>query len=149
MFTLNPTIQYILCDIYRLLHGIIHIIPFISPRADKLKGASLLTASVMLLHVFLSMSVSSLREFPENCVYRHSGFNCFIKYLYRKLLTTNFSLIILKLLKNPNLQMLYKMTAKILLTKTNKRCKYHKLYSKINFHENLYLNNIIINIVLE
>ena len=67
-----------------------------SKRADK---ASLLTASRMLLHAFPSMSVSSLREFPENCVYRHSGFNCFIKYLHRKLLTTNFSLMILKVLK--------------------------------------------------
>jgi hypothetical protein len=45
------------------------------------------------------MSVSSLREFPENCVYRQGGFNCFIKYLHRKLLTTNFSLMILKVLK--------------------------------------------------
>jgi hypothetical protein len=67
-----------------------------SKRADK---AGLLTASGMVLHTFLSMSVSSLREFPENCVYRHGGFNCFIKYFHRKLLTTNFSLIILKLLK--------------------------------------------------
>jgi hypothetical protein len=62
-------------------------------RADK---ASLLTASGMLLHAFPSMSVS---EFPENCVYRHGGFNCFIKYLHGKLLTTNFSLMILKVLK--------------------------------------------------
>jgi hypothetical protein len=53
--------------------------------ADK---ASLLTASGMLLHAFPLMSISSLREFPENCVYRHGGFNCFIKYLHRKLLTT-------------------------------------------------------------
>ena len=67
-----------------------------SKRADK---ASLLTASVMLLHAFPSMSISSLREFPKNCVYKHSGFNCFIKYLHRKLLTTNFSLMILKVLK--------------------------------------------------
>ena len=61
--------------------------------ADK---ASLLTASGMLLHAFPSMSVSSLREFPEDCVYRHGWFNCFIEYLHRKLLTTNFSLMILK-----------------------------------------------------
>jgi hypothetical protein len=27
----------------------------------------------MLLHAFPSMSVSSLREFPENCVYRHGN----------------------------------------------------------------------------
>ena len=53
----------------------------------------------MLLHAFPSMSVSSLREFPENCVYRHGGFNCFIKYLHRKLLTTNFTPIILKVVK--------------------------------------------------
>ena len=53
----------------------------------------------MLLHAFPSMSVSSLREFPENCVYRHGGFNCFIKYLHRKLLTTNFSPMILKVVK--------------------------------------------------
>jgi hypothetical protein len=57
-----------------------------SKRADK---TSLLTASGMLLHAFPSMSASSLREFPENCVYRHGGFNCFIKYLHRILLTTN------------------------------------------------------------
>ena len=29
----------------------------------------------MLLHVFPSMSASSLREFPENCFYRHGGQN--------------------------------------------------------------------------
>jgi hypothetical protein len=40
------------------------------------------------------MSVSSLREFLENCVYRHGGFSYFIKYLHRKLLTTNFYLYI-------------------------------------------------------
>jgi hypothetical protein len=57
--------------------------------ADK---ASLLTASGMLLHAFPSMSVSSLREFPENCVYRQDGFNCFFKYLHRKWLTTNFDI---------------------------------------------------------
>jgi hypothetical protein len=50
------------------------------------------TAFGMLLHAFPSMSVSSLRELPQNCVYRHGGFNCFIKYLHRKLLTTIFSL---------------------------------------------------------
>ena len=61
----------------------------------------------MLLHAFLSMSVSSLREFLENCLYRHGGFNCFIKYLHRKLLTTNFSLMILKVLKNMHLLDLY------------------------------------------
>jgi hypothetical protein len=33
------------------------------------------------------MSISSLCEFLENCVYRHGRFNCFIKYLHRKLLT--------------------------------------------------------------
>jgi hypothetical protein len=53
----------------------------------------------MLLHAFPSMFVNSLCEFPEKCVYRHGGFNCFIKYLHRKLLTTNFSLMILKVLK--------------------------------------------------
>jgi hypothetical protein len=53
------------------------------------------------------MSVSSLREFLENCVYRHGRFNCFIKYLHRKLLTTNFSLMILKVLKNMHLLDLY------------------------------------------
>jgi hypothetical protein len=53
----------------------------------------------MLLHAFPSMFVSSLREIPVNCVYRHGGFNSFMKYLHRKLLTTNFSLMILKVLK--------------------------------------------------
>ena len=46
------------------------------------------------------MFVSSLREFPENYVYRPDGFNFFIEYLHRKLLTTNFSRMILKVLKN-------------------------------------------------
>ena len=32
------------------------------------------------------MFVSSLREFPENCC----ELNCFIEYLHRKLLTSNF-----------------------------------------------------------
>ena len=53
------------------------------------------------------MSVSSFREFPENYAYRHGGFTCFIIYLHRKLLTTNFSLIILKVLKNLHLLDLY------------------------------------------
>ena len=57
----------------------------------------------MLLHAFPAMSVSSFCEFPENYVYRHGGFTCFRKYLHRKLLTTNFSLIILKMLKNVHL----------------------------------------------
>jgi hypothetical protein len=61
----------------------------------------------MLLHAFPSMSVSSLGEFRENCVYRHGGFNCFMKYLHRKLLTTNFSFMILKVLKNVHLLDLY------------------------------------------
>jgi hypothetical protein len=61
----------------------------------------------MLLYAFPSMSVRSLREFPENCVYRHGGFNCFIKYLHRKLLITNFSLMILKVFKNVHLLDLY------------------------------------------
>jgi hypothetical protein len=52
--------------------------------------ASLLTASGMLLHAFPSLFVSSLREFPENRVYKQGGLNCFIEYFHRKLLTTNF-----------------------------------------------------------
>jgi hypothetical protein len=40
----------------------------------------------MLLHAFPSMSVSSLREFPENRVYKHDGLNCFVEYLHIKLL---------------------------------------------------------------
>ena len=38
------------------------------------------------------MFVSSLREFPENCEFpeNHGGLNCFIEYLYRKLLTGKF-----------------------------------------------------------
>jgi hypothetical protein len=43
----------------------------------------------MLLHAFPSMFVSSLREFPENCVYKQGGLNCFIEYLHRKSLTAN------------------------------------------------------------
>jgi hypothetical protein len=53
----------------------------------------------MLLHAFPSMSASSLFEFPENCVYRHGGFNCVIKYLHRILLTTHLSPMILKVVK--------------------------------------------------
>jgi hypothetical protein len=36
------------------------------------------------------MFVSSLGEFPENCVYKHAVLICFIKYLHKKLLTANF-----------------------------------------------------------
>ena len=43
----------------------------------------------MLLHAFPSMFVSSLCEFPENCVYKQGGLNCFIEYLHRKSLTAN------------------------------------------------------------
>jgi hypothetical protein len=50
----------------------------------------IITAYGMLLHAFPSMFVSSLRKFPENCVYGHVGFNCFIEYLHRQLLTANF-----------------------------------------------------------
>jgi hypothetical protein len=35
------------------------------------------------------MFVSSLREFPENCL-NPCGLNCFIEYLYRKWLIANF-----------------------------------------------------------
>jgi hypothetical protein len=44
----------------------------------------------MLLHVFPSMSVSSLCEFSENCAYKHVVLKCFIEYLHRKLFTANF-----------------------------------------------------------
>ena len=43
-----------------------------------------------ILHAFPSLFVSSLREFPENCVYKHCGLSWFIEYLHRKLLTANF-----------------------------------------------------------
>jgi hypothetical protein len=36
------------------------------------------------------MFVSSLREFPETCVYNHGELNCFTEYLHRKLLIANF-----------------------------------------------------------
>jgi hypothetical protein len=36
------------------------------------------------------MFVSSLLEFPENCVYKHDEPNYFIEYLQRKLLAANF-----------------------------------------------------------
>ena len=63
-----------------------------------------LTASGMLLHAFPSMFVSSLREFPENCVYKHDGLNCYIEYLHRKLLLLPiFSLMILKVLRKVHL----------------------------------------------
>ena len=44
----------------------------------------------MLLHAFSVNVLSSLREFPENCVYNHCRLNCFIAYLHGKLLTANF-----------------------------------------------------------
>ena len=44
----------------------------------------------MLLHAFPSMFVSSFREFPENCVYKHGQIKCFIEYLHRKLKVDNF-----------------------------------------------------------
>jgi hypothetical protein len=56
-------------------------------RDDK---ASLFTATGMLLHAFPTIFVSSLREFPETCVYKHGGLNCFIEYLHKKLFTANF-----------------------------------------------------------
>ena len=65
---------------------------FVSPRQcpKRAEKASLLTASGMLLHAFPSMFVSSLREFPESCAYKHAALSCFIEYLHRKLLTANF-----------------------------------------------------------
>jgi hypothetical protein len=59
-----------------------------------------MTPECYYIYAFPSMFVSSLREFPENYVYRPDGFNFFIEYLHRKLLTTNFSRMILKVLKN-------------------------------------------------
>ena len=44
----------------------------------------------MLLHAFPSMFVSSLREFPENYVYKHGELHCFMEYLHRKLLAADF-----------------------------------------------------------
>jgi hypothetical protein len=44
----------------------------------------------LTVHAFPAMFVSSLREFPENCVYKQGGLNCFIEYLHRILLTANF-----------------------------------------------------------
>ena len=44
----------------------------------------------MVLHALPPMFVSSLREFPEKCVYNHCELNCFIDYLHIKLLTANF-----------------------------------------------------------
>jgi hypothetical protein len=44
----------------------------------------------MLLHAFPPMFISSLREFPENCVYKHGELFCFSEYLHRKLLDANF-----------------------------------------------------------
>jgi len=45
----------------------------------------------MLLHAFPSMSVSSLREFPENCVYRHGGrIQLFYKIFAQKIINYQF-----------------------------------------------------------
>jgi hypothetical protein len=53
---------------------------FVSPRQcpKRAEKASLLTASGMLLHAFPSMFVSSLREFPESCAYKHVSVNSMI-----------------------------------------------------------------------
>ena len=49
--------------------------------------ASLVTASGMLLPVFSSMFVSSLRAFPDNCAYKQGGLSCFIEYLLANFLS--------------------------------------------------------------
>ena len=74
-----------------------------------------MTPECYYIYAFPSMFVSSLREFPENYVYRPDGFNFFIEYLHRKLLTTNFSRMILKELKNVHLLDLYIKTIIFLL----------------------------------
>ena len=88
------------------------------------------------------MSVSSLREFPENCVYRHGGFNYFMKYLHRKLLTTNFSLMILKVLENVHLLDLYIKTIifcsitiymYLMLAKTTAHFGTHQLFPLLKY----------------
>jgi hypothetical protein len=55
---------------------------------DKLDSIYLFTGyedNSKFITCLSSMSVSSLCEFPEKGVYRHGVFNCFIKYLHRKL----------------------------------------------------------------
>jgi hypothetical protein len=69
--------------------------------------ASLLTASGMLFHVFPSMFVSSLREFPENCVKKHDEVNCFIEYLHRKLLSNQRMFLFLLYLMNIDYSMAF------------------------------------------
>ena len=49
--------------------------------------ASLVTASGMLLPVFSSMFVRSLRAFPDNCAYKQGGLSCFIEYLLANFLS--------------------------------------------------------------
>ena len=44
----------------------------------------------MVEHAFQSMFVSSLREFQENCAYKHGELNCFTEYLHRKFVAVNF-----------------------------------------------------------
>jgi hypothetical protein len=46
----------------------------------------------MLVQNFPLMFVSSLREFPENCVFKQCGLNYCIEYLHRKLQTANVTL---------------------------------------------------------
>jgi hypothetical protein len=73
--------------LHRIIRGVMFVSQEWAKRADK---TSLLTASEMWLHAFLSMFVSSLCKFPSNCVYIHGRLSCFIEYLHRKLLTANF-----------------------------------------------------------
>jgi hypothetical protein len=106
----DPVIKLLLKkqkSLFRIIRGVMFISSSFTRMAQAGWKASLLTTSGMLLHAFPSMSVSSLREFPEYCAYRHGGFNCFIKYLHRKVLPTNFSLMILKVLNKVYLLDLY------------------------------------------
>jgi len=44
----------------------------------------------MLLHAFPSIFVSSLREFPENCVYRHGRIQLFYEIFAQKIINYKF-----------------------------------------------------------
>ena len=63
---------------------------FISPSFTRMAQAGWKSKFINCFRAFPSMFVSSLREFPENCVYKHGELNWFIEYLHRKLSAANF-----------------------------------------------------------
>ena len=59
---------------------------------------------IILVKIVANASLNNDFQLVE---YENGGFNCLMKYLHRKLLTANFSFMILKVLKNVHLLDLY------------------------------------------